>query len=57
MTRDGTLFCGDGGDEGQVAHAPDGRWIYLFRPEMTREQDGLDDQASCGRAYFGPSGW
>jgi oligogalacturonide lyase len=30
---DGTLFAGDGGDEGQVAHAPDGKWIYLFRPE------------------------
>src|SRR5258708_16422905 len=33
VTRDGKLFCGDGGDEGQVAHAPDGKWIYLFRPE------------------------
>ena len=33
VTRDGTLFCGDGGDEGQVAHAADGKWIYLFRPE------------------------
>ena len=27
------LFCGDGGDAGQVAKAKDGRWIYLFRPE------------------------
>ncbi|HEV9035545.1 MAG TPA: oligogalacturonate lyase family protein [Puia sp.] len=27
------LYCGDGGDAGQVAHAKDGRWIYLFRPE------------------------
>lgn len=26
------LYCGDGGDAGQVAHATDGRWIYLFRP-------------------------
>ena len=33
---DGTLFCGDGGDPGQVAKAPDGRWIYLFRPELQR---------------------
>ncbi|MEK7954243.1 oligogalacturonate lyase family protein [Luteolibacter sp. Y139] len=33
-SRDGSLFCGDGGDSGQVAKAPDGRWIYLFRPEM-----------------------
>jgi len=27
------LFCGDGGDPGQVAKAPDGMYIYLFRPE------------------------
>lgn len=29
---DQRLFCGDGGDPGQVARAKDGRWIYLFRP-------------------------
>jgi oligogalacturonide lyase len=34
VSRDGTLFCGDGGDPGQVARASDGRWIYLFRPEL-----------------------
>ena len=34
VTGDGKLFCGDGGDERQVAHAPDGKWIYLFRPEL-----------------------
>jgi oligogalacturonide lyase len=33
VTADGKLFCGDGGDPGQVARAKDGRWIYLFRPE------------------------
>ena len=33
VNRDRTLFTGDGGDPGQVAHAPDGEWIYLFRPE------------------------
>jgi oligogalacturonide lyase len=33
VTRDGKLFCGDGGDEGQVAHAKDGKWIYLFHAE------------------------
>jgi oligogalacturonide lyase len=38
VTRDGTLFCGDGGDPGQVAKAPDGEWIYLFRPELFRNQ-------------------
>ncbi|MEO6330318.1 MAG: oligogalacturonate lyase family protein [Ginsengibacter sp.] len=30
---DQKLFCGDGGDSGQVAKAKDGRWIYLFRPK------------------------
>jgi oligogalacturonide lyase len=32
-SRDGTLFAGDGGDSEMVAHAPDGKWLYLFRPE------------------------
>jgi oligogalacturonide lyase len=36
VSKDGTLFCGDGGDPGQVAKAPDGEWIYLFRPEMLK---------------------
>ena len=43
VTHDGTLFCGDGGDEGQVAHAKDGRWIYLFRPELIVNR-GVDDK-------------
>ncbi|HEX6848291.1 MAG TPA: oligogalacturonate lyase family protein, partial [Chitinophagaceae bacterium] len=30
---DQKLFCGDGGDPGQVAKANDGRWIYLFAPD------------------------
>lgn len=41
VSRDGTLFCGDGGDPGQVAHAPDGEWIYLFRPERIKG-DGIN---------------
>ncbi len=43
VTRDGKLMCGDGGDEGQVAHAPDGKWIYLFRPERI-ENRGVQDK-------------
>ena len=31
---DGKLFSGDGGGSGMVAHAKDGKWIYLFRPEF-----------------------
>ncbi|MEO6455821.1 MAG: oligogalacturonate lyase family protein [Ginsengibacter sp.] len=30
---DQKLFCGDGGDSGQVAKAKDGLWIYLFKPQ------------------------
>lgn len=42
VTRDGSLMCGDGGDPGQVAKAPDGRWIYLFRPQLL-DNRGVDD--------------
>ena len=42
VSSDGRLFAGDGGDEGQVARAPDGRWIYLFRPELTPNR-GTED--------------
>jgi len=30
------LFAGDGGDPTQVAHAPDGMWIYAFYPDGQR---------------------
>jgi oligogalacturonide lyase len=33
ISWDGKLFSGDGGDPGQVAYAPDGMWINLFRPQ------------------------
>ncbi|TMI71596.1 MAG: hypothetical protein E6H09_12680 [Bacteroidetes bacterium] len=33
ISPDQKMFCGDGGDPGQVAKAPDGEWIYLFKPE------------------------
>jgi len=41
VTRDGKLFCGDGGDTGQVAHARNGQWIYLFRPELFPNREGI----------------
>ncbi len=41
VSSDATLFCGDGGDPGQVAHAPDGEWIYLFHPEI-KTGDGIN---------------
>jgi oligogalacturonide lyase len=42
-SADGKLICGDGGDPGQVAKAPDGEWIYLFRPEPIANR-GIDDK-------------
>ena len=36
VSKDGSLMAGDGGDAGQVAKAPDGEWIYLFRPELVK---------------------
>ena len=44
VSRDGKLFCGDGGDPGQVAHAPDGEWLYLFRPELIPNR-GIQDKS------------
>ena len=32
VSKDQSMFCGDGGNEGQVAKAKDGMWIYLFKP-------------------------
>jgi oligogalacturonide lyase len=32
ISPDEKIFAGDGGDPGQVAHADDGQWIYLFTP-------------------------
>jgi oligogalacturonide lyase len=37
VTKDGGLFCGDGGDPGQVAHASDGEWLYLFQPQTLKD--------------------
>jgi oligogalacturonide lyase len=38
VSPDGKLFCGDGGDEKMVAHADNGKWIYLFRPELLEDR-------------------
>ena len=38
-----TLFTGDGGDPGQVAHAPNGEWIYLFHPRWISGTGALDE--------------
>jgi oligogalacturonide lyase len=36
ISPDGSLFAGDGGADNMVAHAKNGKWIYLFRPVSTR---------------------
>ena len=41
VSADGTLFAGDGGDELMVAHARDGKWISLFRPQATPDVAGI----------------
>ena len=33
ISRDGKLFAGDGGAPNMVAHAADGKWLYLFTPQ------------------------
>lgn len=40
---DGALFAGDGGDRDMVAHAPDGKWLVLFRPEPIVDEDPESD--------------
>lgn len=41
VTKDESLFTGDGGDPGQVAKAQNGEFIELFHPEMKRV-DGIN---------------
>jgi oligogalacturonide lyase len=41
ISPDQTLFAGDGGDAEMVAHAPDGKWLYLFRPRAIPDVAGL----------------
>jgi oligogalacturonide lyase len=43
LTKDLDLFCGDGGDPGQVAKAPDGEWIELFHPQLIDTKGALNE--------------
>jgi oligogalacturonide lyase len=38
VASDGKLFAGDGGGPNSVAAPGNGQWIYLFRPELTRDR-------------------
>lgn len=37
ISPNGKLFAGDGGDSEMVAKAPDGKYIYLFEPEIIED--------------------
>ena len=41
ISPDGKTFSGDGGDEEMVAHAKDGKWLYLFRPKAIPDVAGI----------------
>ena len=41
VSPDGAMFAGDGGDSEMVAHAPDGKWIYLFHPKNIPDVAGI----------------
>jgi oligogalacturonide lyase len=47
VSPDGRLFAGDGGDDEMVAHAKDGKWIYLFRPERIPDVAGVKNPDSA----------
>jgi oligogalacturonide lyase len=41
IAPDGRSFVGDGGDPDMVAHAKDGKWLYLFAPETIPNAAGI----------------
>jgi len=40
VSPDGNLFSSDGGDGKMVAHAENGKWLYLFHPELISDRSG-----------------
>jgi oligogalacturonide lyase len=44
ISPDNHLFSSDGGDDRMVAHAPNGKWLYLFHPNLINDRsDGNID--------------
>lgn len=41
ISPDQTMFSGDGGDSEMVAHAKDGKWLYLFHPRAIPDVAGI----------------
>jgi oligogalacturonide lyase len=54
VSSDGKLFAGDGGDPGQVAHAPDGEWIYLLKPQSLLGKDAKNEKDFWQPGVFKP---
>jgi oligogalacturonide lyase len=53
ISPDGKLFAGDGGDSEMVAHAKDGKWLYLFRPERISDVAGISAPDSAALIHPG----
>jgi oligogalacturonide lyase len=53
ISPDGSLFAGDGGDSGMVAHARNGKWIYLFRPQPVSTPRGPPPAGSSALIKLG----
>jgi oligogalacturonide lyase len=51
VAADESIFCGDGGDPSQVAHATDGQWIELFHP-MMYPVSGINDKTLIQPGMF-----
>jgi oligogalacturonide lyase len=54
LTRDLSLFAGDGGDPGQVAKATDGEWIELLHPQMINLAGALNSPEFFQPGIFHP---
>jgi oligogalacturonide lyase len=53
IAPDGKLFSGDGGDEEMVAHAKNGKWLYLFRPQAIPDVAGISAPNSASLVHPG----
>ncbi len=53
VSPDGKRFSGDGGDEEMVAHARDGKWIYLFTPRDIPDVAGISAPNSAALIHPG----
>ncbi len=53
VSPDGKLFAGDGGDAEMVAHAKNGKWLYLFRPKAIPDVAGISAPNSASLVHPG----